>query len=228
MDGEAQRFEVLHFDDEVVVVNKPGGILVHRSFEAPDRVFVLQELSRQLGRWLFPVHRLDRAASGVLAFALSSDAARRLQAAMGAADARKEYLALVRGLAPEAGAVDKPLKDERGEPQPARTEFRRLAAFSGCSLLEVRIASGRRHQIRRHLSHLAHQILGDSSYGKGRLNRRFREAYGLPRLFLHASRLDVEHPSGSGRLAVTAPLAQDLRNFLYRLPDFDPSWIEGL
>jgi tRNA pseudouridine65 synthase len=101
--------EILHQDGSMVIVNKPGGLLVHRSHESSDRVFLLQELARQLDLRVYPVHRLDRAASGAIAFALSSDAARKLQANLSAGDARKEYLALVRGSAPTRGVIERAL-----------------------------------------------------------------------------------------------------------------------
>jgi len=221
-------YEILYRDADVVVVNKPGGLLVHRTGESQDRVFLLQELRRQLGVHLYPAHRLDRAASGVIAFGLSSQAARDLQAGLVADDARKEYLALVRGSTPERGESQRPLTNERGVKQPASTTFDRVAEFSRCSLLRVRIHTGRRHQIRRHLAHLAHQLIGDTNYGKGRINRFFREQYGLPRLCLHAARLDIPWPREPGRLVVRAPLMDDLRQFLLRLPDVDETLIATL
>ena len=169
-----------------------------------------------------------RAASGAIAFALSSSAARELQAALEHDDTLKEYLTLVRGSTPESGTIDRPLTADNGAKQAALTEFERIAEFSRCSLLRVRIRTGRRHQIRRHLSHIRHQLIGDSSYGKGRINRFFREEHGLPRLFLHARRLGFLHPDGSGRLEIVAPLPDDLREFLLRLPDVDPALVAGL
>lgn len=212
-------FEILWQDDDIVVVSKPGGLLVHRSYESRDRVFLLQELARQVDRHLYPVHRLDRAASGAIAFAFSSDTARKLHESLRADDARKEYLALVRGSAPESGVIERPLTDDKGTKRPCRSEFEKLAEFSRCSLLRVWISTGRRHQIRRHLGHIRHQVIGDTTYGKGNINRYFRATYGLPRLFLHAWRLEIRHPETDEPLRVKAPLASDLRGFLERLPD---------
>ena len=223
---EARPFDslaILYQDESVVIVNKPGGLLVHRSSESSDRVFLLQELARQLDRHVYPVHRLDRAASGAIAFALSSDAARKLHANLSAGDARKEYLALVRGSAPAGGVIDRALTQ-----QVCSSEFERLAELSRCSLLAVRISTGRRHQIRRHLAHIRHHVLGDTTYGKGRINRYFREKYGLPRLFLHAWRLEVRHPETGERLRISAPLPADLRGFLERLPDVDDELLATL
>jgi tRNA pseudouridine65 synthase len=221
-------FPILHLEDAFVAASKPGGLIVHRTRESTDRVFLLQELSAQVGRFLYPVHRLDRAASGVILFAFSSEAARLLQAALGAEDARKEYLTLVRGSTPERWESDLPLKNEKGVPQAARTSFERLAEFSRLSLVRARIFTGRRHQIRRHLARAAHQVLGDSTYGKGRINQFFRETYGLPRLFLHAATVEITHPWQGGRLVIRAPLAEDLRAFLLRLPDCPVDLVAGL
>ena len=214
---------ILYQDESMVIVNKPGGLLVHRSRESSDRAFLLQKLARQLDRHVYPVHRLDRAASGAIVFALSSDTARKLHANLSAGDSLKEYLALVRGSAPVRGVVDRALTQ-----QACRSEFERLAEFSRCSLLAVRISTGRRHQIRRHLAHIHHHVLGDTTYGKGKINRYFRENYGLPRLFLHAWRLEVRHPETRARLRILAPLPDDLRGFLERLPDVDDELLATL
>ena len=225
----APTIDVLHLDDSLVVASKPGCLMVHRNPHATDRYFLLQELSRKVGRHLYPVHRLDRAASGAIAMALSSEVARGLQEALSASDAVKEYLVLVRGTTPESGVIDRPLTDrDTGTKKPAYTSYERLACFSRCSLLAVRIRTGRHRQIRRHFSHLAHQVIGCSHHGKGRINRFFREEYGLPRLFLHARRLEFRHPSDEEMLRIVAPLADDLRRFLLRLPDVDPDFVGQL
>jgi len=231
LDLPRPEISILHEDDWVVVADKPPLLLVHRSRESTDRVFLLQELSAKVGQHLYPVHRLDRAASGVIAMAKSSEAARALQSSLAADDAVKEYLVLVRGETPERGVIDRPLTDRSTEARTKKaawTSFERIAFFSRSSLLRVRIKTGRHHQIRRHFAHLAHQVIGCSHHGKGRINTFFRETYGLPRLFLHARVLDVEHPSKEGRLRVEAPLAEDLRAFLLRLPDIDRELVARL
>ncbi len=213
--------EILHLDDSLVAVSKPGGLLVHRTRISRDRVFLLQTLARQLDRTLYPVHRLDRAASGILVFGLTSGDARLLHSALKADSARKEYLTLVRGTPPDSWESTRPLTGRTGTKQEARTTFTTLAGFFRLSLLRARIYTGRRHQIRRHLHHAAHQILGDTTYGKGRINQFFREEYGLPRLFLHATTLSITHPRTGQVLTLQCPLAEDLRAFLLRLPDCD-------
>ncbi|HVR75885.1 MAG TPA: pseudouridine synthase [Planctomycetota bacterium] len=225
---ESLEIPILHLDESFVAVSKPGGLLVHRTGESRDTVFLLQELGARLGRFLYPVHRLDRAASGVIALAFSGDDARLLQAALAAEETRKEYLVLARGSTPEAWEVDRPLTSDAGVPRPSRTSFLRLAEMSGLSLLRAVIFTGRRHQIRRHLAGCAHQVLGDTTYGKGRINRSFRESYGLPRLFLHAARLEVPHPRTGAMVTIAARLPQDLRAFLERLPDCPRELVDTL
>jgi len=220
--------DILHFDDSMVAVSKPGGLLVHRSRISRDRVYLLQTLSRQVDRTLYPVHRLDRAASGVILFGLTSRDARTLHESLKEGSSRKEYLTLARGSTPEVWESTRPLTGPTGTRLEARTAFEKIADFFRLSLLRVRTYSGRRHQIRRHLHHEAHQILGDTTYGKGRINRFFREEYGLPRLFLHATLVSIPHPRTGEPLILQSPLAEDLRAFLLRLPGCDPDLVETL
>ncbi len=217
--GEIDAVPILYRDERLVAVDKPGGLLVHRSPQAADRTALVQILRDQIGHYVHPVHRLDRAASGVILFALDREAAAAAQTALAAPDTIKSYVVLVRGSTEAHFESRRPLRSEAGRPQPAWTEFRRRAEMSRCTLLEARLHTGRRHQIRRHLSHLAHQVIGDTRYGKGRINNELRLRHGLPRLFLHARRLEMDHPTAAGRLEIEAPLAADLRAFLARLPD---------
>lgn len=216
---DPREVPILYRDDRFVAVDKPGGLLVHRSTESSDRIALLQIVRDQIDAYVHPIHRLDRAASGVVLFALDPEAAAAAQAALARPDTRKLYLALVRGSTEASFESRRPLHAASGKPREARTGFRRLGEMSGCTLLEVRIHSGRRHQIRRHLSHLAHQVIGDSRYGKGRINGFLRERYGLPRLFLHSRLLEFENPLSDGTIRIESPLACDLRDFLRRLPD---------
>jgi len=193
-----------------------------------DQHSVHQLLTAQLGERLFGVHRLDRAASGVLLFARSSAAASVTHDAVRAEGTVKEYLVAARDITPESFSIDRPLKGRSGQALPARTDCTRIATVGRHSLLRVRIRSGRRHQIRRHLKHLAHNVLGDTSHGKGRINAYLREHYGLPRMFLHAWRLSFDHPVTTARVELEARLPDDLRAFLLRVPEFDPRAIEGL
>ena len=222
------ELQILYSDDSLVAVSKPGGLLVHRTKESTDREFLLQILSAQVGRFLYPVHRLDRAASGVMMFACTSEDARLLQQRIVDESTLKEYLVLVRGSTSERWESTRPLSKRKGVQVPAHSIFEKVAEFSRMSLLRARIRTGRRHQIRRHLAHEAHQVLGDTSYGKGKINQYFRDEYGLPRLFLHAHRLEFLHPRTGERVCLRDQLAADLREFLQRLPDCDGTLIESL
>lgn len=225
----AEPLRILHQDAALVAVSKPGGMRVHRdAWSKAGERYVLQTLSRQIDRYLFPVHRLDAATSGVLVFGLTPESTRVLAAIFAEGRARKGYLVLVRNETPARFRSERALTGSDKTRKPSRTDFRRLATFSRCSLLLARPRTGRMHQIRRHLGHLAHQVIGDSSYGKGRINAFFRETYGLPRMFLHARRLVIPHPETGAPLVLRDPLADDLRAFLKRLPDCDPALIARL
>jgi tRNA pseudouridine65 synthase len=203
--------EFLYRDEDVVAVNKPSGLAVHRGW-ADDDAFAMTLVRDALGRWVYPVHRLDRGASGVLLFALSPESARTFCEHFERREARKHYLALVRGSPPEELTIDHPLKpDGDGPPQPAVTEVRRIEQLGRYAWVEARPHTGRLHQIRRHLKHVSCPIIGDVKYGKGEHNRLFRERYQLHRLALHASRLEI------GGRDIRAPLPPELGGTLEQL-----------
>lgn len=209
--------EVLFQNEDFVFVNKPSGIPVHRSRECPDVESLVEILRRQLGP-MFPVHRLDRGVSGVLGIGLTSDGARRLQGLLSQESTDKTYVALVRGRCEGKFTVDKQLTNDNGVVQSAKTDFEVISAGEFCSVVFARIYTGRRHQIRRHLSFLAHQILGDRHYGKGRLNNFYKEKYGLNRIFLHAREINITLENGE-TLLICCPLAQDLKEVLNKISD---------
>jgi tRNA pseudouridine65 synthase len=213
-----EPLSILHLDEHVVVVDKPAGLLVHRTRRDSGEDALLQRLRDQLARHVYPVHRLDRMASGLLAYALDPRAAKRLQSGLAAADACKEYLVLARGPCPAAFATRAPLRDDKDVEREAHTDLVRVEAFPDArvALLRARIHTGRANQIRRHLALLGHHVLGDTHFGVARDNRRCARLHGLARLFLHAWRLDVAHPCG-GRLAVTALLPRELEAVLSSL-----------
>ena len=201
---------VLHHDDVLVAVSKPSGLAVHRGWSR-DRIVALTLVRDRLGQRVFPVHRLDRATSGALLFALDPGTARRVQEQFIAGSVRKRYLALVRGIPPEHGLIDHPVPlSPHGPRVPAVTAYRRLATFERYALLEVRPRTGRLHQIRRHLKHISHPLIGDVNYGKGEHNRLFRDRFGLHRLALHALELSLDHPADGRPLRFFAPLPEDL------------------
>ncbi len=216
---------VLHLDDHLVAIDKPAGLLVHRTqLAAHEEEAALQQLRDQLGRPVWPVHRLDRGTSGVLLFALSPEIASQLGAMFEQGRMHKRYLALVRGWpGADAGLVDHPLARDPEKPsagQPllqAQTRWRVLRRLewpfatdprfisTRVALLEAEPLQGRRHQIRRHLKHIAHPILGDATHGKGPLNRAVAAHLGTQRLWLHAERLELTHPVSGAALRLLAP-----------------------
>jgi tRNA pseudouridine65 synthase len=200
----------LYQDGVLLAVDKPANLAVHRG-AARDRTVALQIVRDRVGRHVHAVHRLDRATSGVLLFALDPATARRMQEQFEAGTVAKRYLALVRGIPPEEGVIDHPIpRDEDGPRVPALTEFRRLAVFERYALVEARPRTGRRHQIRRHFKHLSHPLIGDVRYGKGEHNRLFRDRFGLHRLALHALELAFEHPETGESVRIVAPMPEDL------------------
>lgn len=201
---------VLYQDEELLVVDKPSGLVVHRGWARDGEV--IMTLARALaGRHVYPVHRLDRGTSGVLVMALAAGAARALGEAFEAGRVHKRYLALVRGIPPESGVIDHPIPRSPGGPRvPAVTRFRRLATFERYAWLEVFPETGRLHQVRRHLKHISHPVIGDVRYGKGEHNRLFRSRFGLYRLALHAAAIGLQHPRSGAPARFQAPLPADL------------------
>lgn len=211
------ELEILYRDEYLIAVNKPAGMLVHRSWlDSHETVFVMQTLRDQIGQHVFPLHRLDRPTSGVLLFGLSSEIAAEMMPMFAGRDMHKTYHAVVRGWIREAAVLDYPLKveldkiadknaSEEKEAQPAVTAYEPLATVetdiavgrystSRYCLVEMKPETGRKHQLRRHMHHLSHHIIGDVNHGDGRHNRMFREHYDCHRLMLHASRLQFAHP----------------------------------
>ncbi|EAR54410.1 putative pseudouridine synthase Rlu family protein [Photobacterium sp. SKA34] len=223
------ELEILYRDDYLIAVNKPAGMLVHRSWlDSHETVFVMQTLRDQIGQHVFPLHRLDRPTSGVLLFGLSSEIASQMMPLFAGRDMHKTYHAVVRGWIKEAAVLDYPLKveldkiadknaSEEKEAQPAVTAYEPLATVetdiavgrystSRYCLVEMKPETGRKHQLRRHMHHLSHHIIGDVNHGDGRHNRMFREHYDCHRLMLHASRLQFDHPITGDSIDICADI----------------------
>ena len=201
---------ILWRDSSYVAVDKPSGLAVHRGM-CVDKVTAL-DLARDLvGQWVYPVHRLDRGTSGVLLFALSSASAGALHGQFEDGGVEKRYWALVRGVVPEEGTIDHAIPRSEGGPRVAAlTTFRRLWSGPHVSLVEAYPRTGRFHQVRRHLKHIHHPVLGDANYGKGALNRAYRDEFGLARLALHATALTFTHPETGARILINSVLPDDL------------------
>ncbi len=216
--ADALHLRVLHADDALAVVDKPAGLMVHDSALARgESDFAADRLRAQFGRPVFLVHRLDRATSGCLLLAFDRDTASALGRVMMSREVEKTYWAICRGWPAEVFEIDHPLDGGPGKPvkKPALTRFRRLATAelevpsagfptSRYALLEATLETGRYRQIRRHLKHDFHHLIGDTSHGDGRHNRQFR-MMGIHRMLLHARRLAFTHPGSGGRIEVRAP-----------------------
>jgi len=222
-----------------VAVNKPSGLLVHRSWlDSHATEFALQKVRNQIGKYVFPVHRLDRPTSGVLLFALDKDSARNMMLQFSEHSMHKRYLAIVRGHLGD-GELDYPLQEildkiadkkaKQDKPaQPSFTEYRCLAQTtlaiavrpydsSRYSLMELTPKTGRKHQLRRHMAHLRHPIIGDTSHGDGKHNAMFRDNFANRRLLLHAALLSFTHPKSGQLITINAPLGEAFRSLLTTL-----------
>ena len=227
------HLRVLHVDDALAVVDKPAGLMVHDSALARgESDFAADRLREQFGRPIFLVHRLDRATSGCLLLAFDRDTASALGKVMMSREVEKAYWAICRGWPAQAFEIDHPLDGGPGKPvkKPAVTRFRRLATTeldvpsagfptSRYALLEATLETGRYRQIRRHLKHDFHHLIGDTSHGDGRHNRQFR-MMGIHRMLLHARRLAFIHPGTGARTEVEAPVDGEFARALALFADF--------
>ena len=242
----ANPIEIIYEDESLVAINKEAGLLVHRSWlDKGETRFAMQLTRDAVGCHVFPVHRLDRPTSGVLLFAKSSSVARSLTEAFTEHRVTKEYLAVVRGYIPAQGSLDyalsfKPdaIADKFANldkpAQEAVTHWQSLAQIelpfavskkhdtSRYSLVRLTPETGRKHQLRRHMRHLFHHIVGDTSHGDGRHNRFFRSQYSCERMLLHAQSLALNHPVSGEPLLLKAGLDDQ---WLRILEAFD--WVES-
>lgn len=227
-----RELAVLYQDNEFVAVAKPAGMFVHRTeMDRRVRTVVVQTVRDQLRRPVYLVNRLDRPASGIVLLGLTSEAAAAAAEIFRERRVSKSYVVLVRGHAPDAGRIERPLTSpevKTTEALESVTEYRtterlEVPMASGkfpttrCSLVNVTPRTGRFHQIRRHLNGISHPVIGDTSHGDSRQNRFFRENLGVDRLMLHASQLMFQHPVTGERLEINCPLPQDFSDPLQRV-----------
>jgi len=219
------ELEILYHDEYLVAVNKPAGLFVHRSFmDKEEKYFALQLVRDQIGHYVFPVHRLDRPTSGVLLFALSGEVASLMGQAFTQKTIGKTYYALTRGHLLGSETIDYPLKekldklgdknvDRNKDPQQAQTVYQSIATASlpialgkfdtiRYSLIKLEPLTGRRHQLRRHLAHLRHPVIGDITYGDNKQNPFFCQYFGFKRLMLLAKKLDFFHPVFNEKISI--------------------------
>jgi tRNA pseudouridine65 synthase len=212
------QLDIIYRDDDLIAINKPHGLLVHRSSIAADASeFALQLLRDQIGLKVFPAHRLDRKTGGVLLFALNKPAEIAMQQQFMENQVVKTYLAIVRGHTPDEQDIDYPLRKENGTLQEAFTHYKTLSRAeldvpfgnhptSRYSLVEAKPATGRMHQLRKHFSHIFHPIIGDRTHGCNKQNKLFKEGWEMETMLLHASQLSFTHPVSGTLINIEAPL----------------------
>ncbi len=221
MSINVSEINIIFQDDYLVAINKPNGLLVHRtSIAAHETIFALQLVRDQTGQKVYPIHRLDRKTSGVLLFAFDAETAKSVQAQFNTPHLSKKYLAITRGFFPDQIEVDYPLTNDRNKTQEAITLFKTLKktelnipfgkhASSRYSLVEVYPKTGRMHQIRKHCNHLRHPIIGDRPHGCNKQNRLFKEKWGLRTMLLHASEMSFIHPKNKEEIIIEAELNEE-------------------
>jgi len=221
--------EILYRDEHIIAINKPSGLLVHKSpIDRHETAFALQLLRDQIGQYVYPVHRLDKPTSGVLLFALSSEIAQTMSLLFRSHEVKKEYIAIVRGYSPDEAVIDHPLKqmlDTREQKEQGITkEAKEAQTYCEClatvelpyavsrypvarySLVRLVPKTGRKHQLRRHMKHIFHPIVGDTKHGRGEHNKLFRQKFDSHRLLLHAMKIEFTHPVNKNKIVLSAPL----------------------
>lgn len=209
--------EILYSDSHFVAINKPCGLLVHRTRIAEEETdFAIDNLRAQLGHDVFLLHRLDRPTSGVLLFSFTAEMAGIMGKQFAEQRVKKKYIALVRGWMPKDISLNYPVKNEdKSKSYEAQTDFRPLQQFelpypvrpfatSRYTMVECTPHHGRWHQIRQHLAHLGHYIVNDRTHGDGHHNRLFTETLQTPQLFLHAEEMRFTHPISLEEIYITA------------------------
>jgi len=212
--------EIIFEDDYLIVVNKPPGLLIHRTKISEDKVFLLQQLRDQVGFHLYTIHRLDRGTSGLVIFGKKPEYAASVHQLFMDHQIDKEYIAVVRGWVPDEGVIDYPLSDKEMNQQVALdavTHYRTISKSeipspiglryptARFSLVSIQPEHGRRHQIRKHFAHLRHPVIGDRRHGDVKHNNYFRDIACISRMLLHAKQLNFRHPYTGAPISLFAP-----------------------
>ncbi|MVM32060.1 pseudouridylate synthase [Spirosoma sp. HMF4905] len=226
----APLLTILYQSADLVAINKPHGLLVHRSPIASNASeFAVQILRDQLGHRVYPVHRLDRKTGGVLLFALTESMNSLMQQQFMEGGVDKSYLAIVRGFTPDEQTIDYALRnDETGVFQDAVTHIKTLQrteiplpfgkhATSRYSLVELTPDTGRMHQLRKHMAHILHPIIGDRPHGCNKQNKLFKEHFEMNTMLLHARQLKFTHPITEERITIIAPFQTEFERMLGEL-----------
>lgn len=221
--------EIIFQDEVLVAINKPHGLLVHRSHIAADTSeFAVQILRDQIGQRVYPVHRLDRKTSGVLLFALNDEMNSRMQIQFSDGKIKKHYHAIVRGFTSDEMEIDYPLKRDDGVLQEAFTSFKTIKKVelnlpfgkhptSRYSLVELTPTTGRMHQLRKHMAHIFHPIIGDRPHGCNKQNKFFLEQYKMNSMLLHATELSFVHPLTRKEISLHAEYQPEFQRMLQTL-----------
>lgn len=238
-----EQLSIIFQDKFLIAIQKPAGLLVHKSpIDKHETRYAMKILRNQIDQWVYPVHRLDKPTSGLLLFALHSDIASQLSSDFENRAVSKEYHAIVRGYTPSSGEIDHPLKEiavfkhmqkqlQKKAPKEAQTHFERINSYelpfsdrrfpsSRYSYIKLKPVTGRKHQIRRHLKHISHPIIGDVKYGKGEHNRLFKEKFESQRLLLAATKMTITHPVTNQALSLECPLETNFSKTLEKLAPY--------
>ena len=223
------ELQICYEDDNLIAINKPHGLLVHRSPIASDaNTFAIQVLRDQINQHVYPVHRLDRKTGGVLLFAKDKETNAIIGKQFADRKINKQYLAIVRGYTPSEDTIDYDLTNDRGKVQNAITEYKTFQhteipissgrfSTSRYSLVELKPETGRMHQLRKHMSHIRHPIIGDRPHGCSKQNRFFKKEFDMITMLLHAQSLSFNHPYTHSELVIQAPLHVEFQRMIKQL-----------
>ena len=236
MEETESLISILYKDKDLVAINKPHGLLVHRSSIAKDATeFALQIVRNQIGQRVHLIHRLDRKTSGVLLLGLNPKITSLMQELFIKGAIKKEYICIVRGFFPDVVEVDYALKNDRGKTQEAFTSFECLQRTdikvphgkwitSTYSLVRATPKTGRQHQIRKHLAHIMHPIIGDRPHGCNKQNRLFKEKWNMMIMLLHANTLKFKHPILNEDIQIQAAPSDEfvrIKDLLFKINSTD-------
>lgn len=208
--------EILFQDEHMIAANKCPGLLVHPTRIAADATESAMQIVRdQIGQWVYPVHRLDRKTSGVLLFALDKETQSELGSLFRESAISKRYVAIVRGYTDNEGDIDYALKNLEDKVQQAQTKYRTLRrseiplahgkhTTSRYSLVEMYPKTGRYHQLRKHMAHIFHPIIGDRPHGCNKQNKLFKNEFEMTEMMLHAQALSFMHPISKKEMTIEA------------------------
>jgi len=220
------ELEIIYRDENLIAINKPHGLLVHRSeYSGVADEYAVQKLRDQLDQRVHPCHRIDRKTGGVLLFSFNSEYNSLMQQQFAANKVKKRYIAIVRGYTEDSGIIDYPLTNDSGKTQEAVTEYKTLQRAeldipfgkfdtSRYSLVEVIPQTGRMHQIRKHFAHILHPIIGDRPHGCNKQNKMFKEKFNMTTMMLHATEIVFKHPDTNSEIRITADLQSEFQRMI--------------